>query len=42
MNLDLNEIRKQIDEVDASIVDLFEKRMDLCKNVAQYKIDNGK
>lgn len=42
MNLDLNEIRNQIDEVDASIVDLFEKRMGLCKNVAQYKIENGK
>lgn len=42
MDLDLNKIRNQIDEVDASIVDLFEKRMDLCKNVAQYKIENGK
>lgn len=42
MNLDLNEIRNQIDEVDASIVDLFEKRMVLCKNVAQYKIENGR
>lgn len=42
LNLDLNEIRKEIDEVDSSIVDLFEKRMTLCKNVAQYKIENNK
>ena len=42
MNLDLNEIRQQIDEIDSSIVDMFEKRMELCKNVALYKIENGK
>ena len=42
MDLDLNKIRNEIDEVDASIVDLFEKRMKLCKNVAQYKIETGK
>ena len=41
MNLDLNEIRQQIDEIDSSIVDMFEKRMELCKNVALYKIENG-
>lgn len=42
MNLDLNDIRNQIDEVDKTIVAEFEKRMELCKNVAQYKIENGK
>lgn len=42
MNLNLNEIRNEIDKVDASIVELFEKRMKLCKNVAQYKIENNK
>ena len=42
MNLDLNEIRQQIDEIDSSIVDMFERRMELCKNVALYKIENGK
>ena len=38
MSLDLNEIRKSIDEIDAGIVDLYEKRMSLCKDVAEYKI----
>lgn len=42
MDLNLNEIRNEIDEVDSSIVELFEKRMNLCKNVALYKIDNNK
>ena len=42
MNLDLNEIRQEIDKIDASIVEMFEKRMDLCKNVALFKIQNNK
>lgn len=42
MELDLTEIRKQIDSIDAQIVAAFEKRMELCKNVARYKIQNGK
>lgn len=42
MNLDLNEIRMDIDSVDKQIVELFEKRMELCKNVALYKIENNK
>lgn len=42
MSLDLNEIRQEIDSVDASIVELFEKRMELCKNVALFKIQNNK
>lgn len=42
MSLDLNEIRKEIDEIDAGIVDLYEKRMNLCKNVAEFKIKNNK
>ena len=42
MKLDLNEIRQQIDTVEASMVELFEKRMELCKNVALYKIENNK
>lgn len=40
--LDLSEIRKDIDTTDRAIVELFEKRMELCKNVAEYKIANGK
>lgn len=42
VNLDLNEIRQEIDKVDASIVELFEKRMSLCKDVALFKIENDK
>lgn len=42
MSLDLNEIRQEIDKVDASIVEMFEKRMELCKDVALFKIQNGK
>ena len=34
---DLQEIRKQIDEVDEQIVRLFERRMKLTKEVAEYR-----
>ena len=40
--MDLLELRKQIDEIDAQIVDLYEKRMDICSQVADYKIETGK
>ena len=41
-NMDLTELRGQIDEIDSSIVDLYEKRMDISRQVAEYKIENGK
>ncbi len=40
--MDLAVLRKQIDEIDQSIVELYEKRMEVAKNVAAYKIENGK
>lgn len=40
--LDLKEIRDQLDAVDSQLVELFEKRMALCGDVARYKIENGK
>lgn len=40
--LDLSEIRKDIDRIDDQIVKLFEERMELCENVAEYKIHTGK
>ena len=40
--LDLNEIRKQIDATDQEIVRLFEQRMRLTQQVAEYKIETGK
>lgn len=39
---DLSELRKEIDTVDSQIVKLFEKRMDISTEVAEYKIKNGK
>lgn len=38
--LDLNELREEINKVDSELVHLFEKRMKLVKNVAEYKIIN--
>lgn len=40
--MDLGVLREQIDEIDAQIVSLYEKRMDVCSQVAEYKIENGK
>ncbi len=42
MELDLTKIRDEIDVVDKEIVEYFQKRMQLCEQVAQYKIENGK
>lgn len=42
MVVDLQESRKQIDEIDGQIVDLFEKRMLVASNVADYKLATGK
>lgn len=40
--LNLLEIREEIDEVDREIVALYEKRMEMSKRVAEYKIETGK
>lgn len=40
--MDLLELRKQIDSIDKNIVELYEKRMEISKQVAEYKIENGK
>ncbi|MGN1144869.1 MAG: prephenate dehydratase [Acetatifactor sp.] len=40
--MDLLELREQIDAIDAQIVELYEKRMDICTQVAEYKIGAGK
>lgn len=40
--MDLLEIRDKIDVIDKEIVELFEKRMKLSGDVADYKIENGK
>ncbi len=38
---DLKDIRIDINEVDKKILELFEKRMDLALEVAEYKIENN-
>ncbi len=40
--MDLLQIRDEIDVIDKEIERLFEERMKLCENVAEYKIANGK
>lgn len=42
ITMDLLEIRKEIDRIDTQMVELFEERMELCKNVAKSKIESGK
>lgn len=40
--IDLLKLREQIDEIDSEIVALYEKRMAVCAEVAEYKIKTGK
>lgn len=40
--MDLQEIRGQLDRIDKEIVGLFEKRMELCARVAEFKVRTGK
>ncbi|MCM1214676.1 MAG: prephenate dehydratase [Lachnospiraceae bacterium] len=40
--MDLLELRDQLDGIDQQIVELYERRMDICKQVAEYKIEVGK
>lgn len=38
----LQELREQLDEIDAQIVDLYQKRMDVCSKVGEYKVAAGR
>lgn len=40
--LDLLQIRGELDELDAQLVQLLEKRLQLCEDVAAFKIETGK
>lgn len=40
--MDLLELRGQIDNIDRQIVSLYEQRMEICGQVAAYKIETGK
>lgn len=39
--MDLNQLRNDIDKLDKEILSAFEKRMDLCRQVALYKKENN-
>lgn len=40
--IDLQDLRKEIDAIDSIMVELYEKRMKICEEVAEYKISTGK
>ena len=40
--MDLLECRKELDGIDRQIVELFEKRMEICGYVAESKLASGK
>ena len=40
--MDLLACRNTLDKIDSQIVELFEKRMEICGNVARSKIESGK
>lgn len=40
--MDLAKLREEIDVIDRQIVELYEQRMDISRQVAEYKIETGK
>lgn len=40
--LDLSEVRGRIDQIDQKLVRLFHQRMEVCREVAEFKMDHGK
>ncbi|MBO6109108.1 MAG: chorismate mutase [Eubacterium sp.] len=42
MAIDLAESRKKIDDIDAQIVRLFEERMNIASDVADYKVKQAR
>ena len=39
--MDLSELRVRIDSIDRQLIDLFAERMEIAKNIAEYKMQNG-
>ena len=37
----LKDLRKEIDEIDNELIDLLAKRMRICRNIGEYKKENG-
>ena len=42
MNMNLDELRIEIDELDSQMIELFKRRMDVSGRIAKYKMDSGK
>ncbi len=40
--MDLHELRMDLDRIDTDIVSLYEKRLKICEQIAEYKISVGK
>ena len=40
-HMDLLDLRMALDEIDARIVELYERRMEICARVAEHTIDTG-
>lgn len=40
--MDLLDLRRKLDEIDSRMVGLYEERMEICRQVAEYKIENGR
>ena len=38
----LQDSRKEIDKIDEEMIKLFERRMEVCRDVADYKLKTGK
>ena len=39
--MDINELRKQIDDIDRQLVDLYCRRMETAREIGRYKRENG-
>ena len=39
--MELDSLRNEINDIDMQILSLFERRMDICRDIAQYKKQNG-
>ena len=37
----LKDLRQELDEIDNDLIDLLAKRMKICRNIGEYKKENG-
>ncbi|MCD6435893.1 MAG: chorismate mutase, partial [Clostridiales bacterium] len=37
----INELRNKIDEIDVKLIELFKERINIVKEIADYKIENN-